>query len=229
VAGTGSNRDDIDGEPEVVIEGPETHHHHHSTGIKWFDAITTLSVLMVSIASVVISVHTGQAMEDLVRENARMVRANSTPLLNFSTGNADDDGKPLITMTVSNSGTGPARVVWIQISNEGKAQSTILDLARSTGAPIDRVYSVSRPLAHTLLKAGEERTFISWNKPKSDTDPQAAAWKATDKARFGFKVEACYCSLLGECWHSTLDGDIPQPVPVCTPQGHPSFGELPKG
>lgn len=214
-----------------MIEGPETHHHHHSTGIKWFDAITTLSVLMVSIASVIISIHTGEAMENLVRENARMVRANSTPLLNFGTGNADDQGNPRISMTVSNSGTGPARIVWIQISNKGKAQSNILDLARSTGAPMnfDKVYSQSRPLARTILTAGEDRTFIIWKKPASDSDPQMAAWKAVDATRFGFKVEACYCSLLGECWHSTLDGDIPQPVPVCTPQGHPSFGELPRG
>ncbi|MEO6116747.1 MAG: hypothetical protein ABIP33_10210 [Pseudolysinimonas sp.] len=209
-----------------VIEGPEAPHAHHSTGIKWFDVAMTLSVLMVSIASLVISLHTGSAMTELVHENARLVRASSTPLLYFSTGNATDDGKPEISFTLRNSGTGPARIVWLQILNRGVPRPNLIDLIKSTGVsyPKSPVTFGSSYITRTIVSAGEERRFLRWGEP-AEGDPQRPTWQALDKVRLGFKTEACYCSLLGECWHSTLDGDIPQPVPMCTPPAQPSFGD----
>jgi hypothetical protein len=216
------------GDAETMIEGPEAAHHHTASGIRWFDAITTLSVLMVSIASVVISLHTGSTMDNLVHENARLVRANSTPLLNFGTGNITDDGHPQISFTVTNSGTGPARVVWFQISDKGVAQHSILDIVQSLGHALPIAQVQTSPLARTLIRASEERTVMRWPKPTVE-GAELEAWRTLDKARFGLKIEACYCSLLGECWHSTLDGDIPHPVPVCTADGRISFNEIPKG
>jgi hypothetical protein len=212
-----------------VIESPEALHAPHHTGIKWLDAVTTLSVLMVSLASLVISLHTGSAMDNLVHENARLVRASSTPLLNFGTANSADDGRARLTFTLSNSGTGPARIVWFQIRDKGVAQSTMHDLLVARGVPVGMINQQTQPLVRTIVRAGEDRVFFRWNKPASAKDPQMAAWRAADAARFGYQVEACYCSLLGECWQSTLNGDIPRPVPICTPSGHPSFGELPHG
>ena len=213
-------------ESPTVIESPEPVHSHHSTGIRWFDAAITLSVLMVSVASLVIALHSGSTMERLVDENARLVRANSTPLLSFRTSNAGEDGKPELTFSVSNYGSGPARLVWFELHGDGKTYPNIIGMAQSVSGALTHIGSSSQPLAHTVLRTGEERPFLLWPKPADDAGPEGTAWKAVESARWHFKAEACYCSLLNECWHSTLDGDVPTPVERCDAAGHASFGEM---
>lgn len=209
-----------------MIESPEPPHAHHGSGIKWFDAAITLSVLMVSIASLVIALHTGSTMEQLVHENARLVRASSTPLLSFSTGNAVGDGKARISFNLSNNGSGPARLVWFQLHYQGRTPVNILELVRAAGGSVPLVRSQSRPLVRSIISAGEERTFIGWDKPADAASPDGQAWTKLEAARWNVKVEACYCSLLDECWLSSLNGDVPKQVAQCDAVTHPSFGDI---
>lgn len=193
---------------------------------KPFTVVIVVSILLLSAASLVFSLYTGSALNALVRENARLVRASSTPLLSFATNNVSDEGDPSISFVVTNSGTGPARVIWFQIRNHGTPYGTVPALAQSSGAPLTSVRSYSRPLMQTLLRPGEERDVIIWNRPAEDGTPEMAAWQAVERDRFNYVVEACYCSLLGDCWQSTLDGDDPRPVSQCRAEGRPSFGNV---
>ena len=196
-------------------------------GSKRFVVAIALGILLVSVASFLFSLYNGLTLNALARENARLIRASSTPILSFGSGNISDEGVARISFEVSNSGTGPARVIWFQIRRNGTAYANLQSLAQASGAPLPRGNFLSRPLVQTLLRPGEDRAIISWDRPASDSDPQMAAWRAIERDRFDYEVEACYCSLLGDCWQSTLNGDDPQPVAECRAQGRPSFGDVP--
>src|SRR6185312_3394834 len=95
---------------------PEVHHHpHHRTGHRWVDFAVPFSALAVSVISLVVAVHHGRTMQEMAQANARLVQANSWPLLQFTTGNANDKGEPEITLKVENAGVGPAKLVSLEI------------------------------------------------------------------------------------------------------------------
>lgn len=219
--------DSSDADEAARTESSDTHRQDRAfAGNKRLVVAIALSVLSVSTASLVFSLYTGSALNALVRENARLVRASSTPLLTFTTGNISDDGVARISFAVSNSGTGPARIVWFQIRNNGAAYANLQALAQSSGTPLPPTNILTRPLVQTLLRPGEDRSIIEWNRPAS-TGPELAAWQAVERARFNYQVEACYCSLLGDCWESTLNADDPRPVAECRAADRPSFGDIP--
>jgi hypothetical protein len=211
------------GHTEDRVAEPSATHHRGSSliGGKRLTAAIVLGVLLLSAASLILSLHTNS----LVRENARLARASSTPILFFDTGNVTDEGVPRLNFTVSNAGLGPARIIWFQIRHKGVAHGNLSALVQSSGVPqVQLQNTLSNPLVQTLLRPGEDRHIILWNRPESASDPQMAAWQAVDRDRFSYQVEACYCSLLNECWESTLNGDDPKPVRQCTAEGRPSFG-----
>ena len=97
-----------------MIEPPETPHHvaeHHRTAIPWFDVAMGVAVLAVSFGSLYVSLHTGHTMEALVEQNQRLVRAQSTPILQYTHGN-NVDGEKVLHFEVRNVGTGPALSAW---------------------------------------------------------------------------------------------------------------------
>src|SRR6185369_16176359 len=96
----------------LMIEAPETPHVHHAAHgdrQRWFDISIAVAVVLVSLGSLYVSLHTGRTMEKLVDQNARLVKANSVPLLQFDHGNVNDQGKSEIYLAVRNARTGPAR------------------------------------------------------------------------------------------------------------------------
>src|SRR6202008_287634 len=119
----------MEGEP--MIEAPETPHVHHAghdDRHRWFDIAIALAVVLVSAGSLYVSLHTGHTMEKLVEQNSRLVKANSVPLLLFDTGNVDDQGQPEIYLGVRNAGTGPARIVWFELLQDGRPVRNYQDL-----------------------------------------------------------------------------------------------------
>ena len=87
------------------------------------------------------SLHTAKTMEQLVEQNRRLVRANSVPLLQFDTGNIGDDGRSSeLYLAVRNAGTGPARIVWFELLQDGRPVRNYQDLlpANAKAAPEGR-------------------------------------------------------------------------------------------
>jgi len=94
----------------------EVHHQHaHKTGHRLLDLAVPVSALLISVVSLVIGIHHGRTMQEMAQANARLVQANSWPLLQFTTGNANDKGEPEITLKVENAGVGPAKLVSLEI------------------------------------------------------------------------------------------------------------------
>lgn len=196
-----------------MIESPESPHAGQS-GHRWFDFAIAIAVVLVSLGSLYVSLHTGHTMEQLVEQNARLVRANSVPLLQFDTGNVDDTGAPVIYLEVRNVGTGPARIVWFEMRQGGKFIRNYQDL-------LPKGVNLSRPdagiitsnIAPSMMPVGEKRRLLSWPRPTEGVG--MAAWNHVNETRNDVTVEACYCSLFDECWLTTATADVPRPIVSC--------------
>jgi hypothetical protein len=155
-----------------------------------------------------------------------MVQASSTPILLFSHGD-DANGAQQISFTLSNRGTGPARVVWLEVSRGAKPYHSLGELLdelwRAAPARIAQAAHIPQPRLTTaptspiILGAKDEVDFLTWPRP---ADPSiAAVWDALDHARWSLQLQACYCSVLNECWMTRLTGEIPTQVPTCDATG----------
>lgn len=202
-----------------MIEAPETphvHHAKHGDRQRWLDIGLAVAVVLVSLGSLYVSLHTGKTMEKLVEQNARLVRANSVPLLQFDHGNVNEKVQSEVYLAVRNAGTGPARIVWFELLQDGRPVRNYQDLLPADGKAARKVDAgiVTGGIAPSMMPAGEYRKLLSWPLPASGGELQSA-WHHLDKIRQGLKVEACYCSLFDECWLTTATADVPRPVATC--------------
>lgn len=209
-----------------MIEPPEAPHHvveHHRTAIPWFDVAMGVAVLVVSFGSLYVSLHTGHTMEALVEQNQRLVRAQSTPILQYTHGNNLDD-QPVLHFEVRNVGTGPARIAWARLEQGGQTYPTwsafaLKALPQAGGLPLQNA-----PLAPAVLSAGEERPIMRW--PREGDAAQLRAWDTVERSRFDVVATACYCSVFDECWTSHMNGEVPQQVESCdNPRAVPPSGK----
>jgi hypothetical protein len=189
---------------------PEVHHHAHRTGHRWVDFAVPLSALAVSVISLVIAIHHGHTMQKMADANARLVQANSWPLLQFTTGNANEKGEPEITLKVENAGVGPAKVISLEIFHGDQRIRTPRDLVRALDPATTRPLlslGVTMPM---VLRAGDSQLIVGLKR-----EGQEALWDKLNTARFELRFRACYCSVFDECWVSDLATVSPQHVEQC--------------
>ena len=124
-----------------------------------------------------------------------------------------------------NKGSGPAilrsvRVVFNgkEVSGWGELMTTCCGFPKApSSADFTVLHMTSSPLAGSVLAPGERLHFVSLRR----TLPNGAYWDALNLARHQLRVEACYCSPLGECWTSNISGGEPDPVRACRgPRGY---------
>jgi hypothetical protein len=198
-----------------MIEPPETPHDvagHHRAAVKWFDVAMALAVLVVSFGSLFVALHTGHTMEKLVEQNQRLVYAQSTPILQFETGN-NKDGRDVLGGTLTNVGSGAARIVWIRFVHDGQTFVSWNSLIRKLNNGAYPEFVLTSVIERTILSAGEEKPAFEWALP---ADPaERRAWRKLNDERWKVTREACFCSLFDECWTSHLGGDPPVRVESC--------------
>ena len=152
-------------------------------------------------------------MHALVEQNKRLVSAQSTPLLMLDSGN-ENGGKPDLTMTVSNVGTGPAQIVWFRLVDaEGKDYRGGSLNTRVEQLGSDTFVS-SQPISAALIRSGDARSVFEWPKPSAGK-PAIAAWDDLNTARFHLHASACYCSIFDECRTTEFGDSRPKPVASC--------------
>lgn len=173
-----------------------------------------LGVLCLSAGSLYVAFHTGHTMEKLVAQNERLVQAQSMPMLQYQHGNVNDAGERSLDFTITNVGSGPARVVWVKLKSDGREfpewQTFVNSLDTGAG---DQIRLLTNFIAQTTLSAGEERMVLSWAYPEGEG--AQSQWRRLDSARFEATVEGCYCSVFDQCWTSNMTADIPQEVTSC--------------
>jgi hypothetical protein len=197
-----------------MTPGHETQHAAHSTGRRWLDLTLALSAMFVSIVSLAVAVHHGNAMD-------RLVAANSWPFLMYDTENMDAQGNRRISLKIENSGVGPARIQTFEVWWQGQPVATAPELLSrccmpDAKAPLDS--STARALdvnigqiASRVMRAGDEEAFLSLRLKEAN----AEIWHRLDVARLQLKLRACYCSVFDECWETDLQQTSARRVRSC--------------
>ncbi|MEO6579574.1 MAG: hypothetical protein ABIN83_00295 [Sphingomicrobium sp.] len=194
----------------VQAERPETL--QRAAAHSQSDRLLGLSALFMSVLSLVIAYNQTRMMR-------QQVAAASWPLIQFSSSNTGPNG-PLLGLSVQNAGVGPAVVKRFEYRYRGHAYNNIWNLlhdccdysirevdptTKDAGVPLTSF------VEGTVIRPGESTTLLEM--PLSE--PNRSAWLKLDKARFELKFDACYCSVLGECWRSDLVSVDPQKVENC--------------
>jgi hypothetical protein len=184
---------------------------------RWFHVAVAASMVISAISALVATLHTGRTMTALVEQNAKLVRAGSTPVLEFQHGNGRDDGTQALDFVVRNAGSGMARVVWFELKVDGKPMRNFGDAQGVFKADgLEKVSFNTSPVAGRFLSPGSEVRLFGWVRPEASAPVALKLWADIDKARFSrFTVEACFCSVFQECWTSELKGDVPKLSPGC--------------
>lgn len=203
---------------QVAVDGIEPS--ARKTGHRVFDLIVAGSAILISCISLFVAIGHGNTMQ-------KQVAAESWPLLQFESSNVGDDDNRLsiISLDIKNAGVGPAVVKNFTVYYGGKAYTNPYQLVYDCcGYRVDNPdptkpapgRPVGRPIESTVIKSADAATYFRLDFARGNE----AAWHKLDEARFKLQFDACYCSVLGECWRSNLVGVEPSPVKACRPTRH---------
>jgi hypothetical protein len=143
------------------------------------------------------------------RTQERLLAASVWPALEYGTGNHDDRGADVISMTVGNSGVGPARLRSFQVLYDGKPAPNAASLLKQCcGLGAEPAHTVTSGTRARVLKAGDDLPFLRVPREKNKVE----VWDRFNQERFKTRVLACYCSVLDACW--MMDSDQAEPAPV---------------
>ncbi|HEY3948651.1 hypothetical protein [Phenylobacterium sp.] len=169
------------------------------------------SAVLISVISLFVAIHQSQVAD-------KMVQADTWPYLDFVASNLDDAGHKSVTLTLLNSGVGPAKIESIELTYDGIPLRSGRDLLVRCCVPqkvsylgatvFDRVL----PSKDTLLLFGSE--------PGALTPDEFAK---LDAARSKIQARVCYCSALDRCWLRDTTKRRAQEVDSC-PEPKAPFG-----
>jgi hypothetical protein len=118
---------------------------------------------------------------------------------------------------ISNGGTGPAIIEWLRLRWNGQPTAGPRDLLDrgckklTSGRPVP----ISRNLASGMtLPAGQSTTVLYLR--AADANPDSYQHLDTE-APFKVDDEACYCSVLDECWITDFKTSRPKGTKSCEP------------
>jgi hypothetical protein len=157
-----------------------------------------------SVAAVVISAVSIWVAFGANRVQERMLAASVWPHLSFITDNTRAD-KASIHLQIANSGTGP---LLLEVFNVYYGNSPIHNsdemLLACCGSPEQRSHTSTEPAAGRVIRPGEAIDIMTL----PEESPSDDIWKKFNRERYKVHVQACYCSVLKDCW--MLDATDPQ-------------------
>jgi hypothetical protein len=181
-----------------------------------------VSVLLLSIGSLYVALHTGSAMDKLVAHNEKLVKAQSTPILQYGTSNYEmASERHALSFSVGNVGTGPARVHWVRVRDGDKLHAHFQPwlLAQASDAEKPAVLDtelITSDIDGGVLPVRESRQLLFWLKPSAEQALAHAVWERANQSRGKLRVEVCYCSVFDECWEHRFGDGPAKPVAQCT-------------
>ena len=204
-----------------MLPDSETRPEIPKTGHRLTDLIVGFSAIFISVCSLALAIHHGHTME-------RLVEANSRPFLQFDTSNgqvrANGELVRELSATVSNPGTGAARIERFSIALDGhlvggwsdalqrlKQEAVAKHVLASDPAAIGQFSYAT--VAPSYLKGGGEQVILRWTR----TEANGGLWDYADAARQGNRItlESCYCSIFDQCWVASTKYFRPAAVKKC--------------
>ena len=201
--------------PPIHVEPEGVKPEMRKVGHRWIDLSIALSAIVLSLISLAVAIGNARTQE-------KMVAAATWPLLQFGTTNVGPDGEPLIRLTVSNTGVGPALLRSVDIRYGGRSfdkapfllaaccgwSRAVNEAVKAEGGSGNMITS---RLDNVILAPGADLDFLQLRR----TGANAAVWDRLDAERFKLTFDACYCSVFDECWRSDLRSLEPRPVKQC--------------
>jgi hypothetical protein len=210
-------------ESDRPVDAPELHPvHAHAAGHRWFDYVMGGAALLVSVVSLYVALHHGRTMEKLVQANSF---PNLEPDVDISDGT--QTGRASLSVSLRNSGVGPARVETLAMSVDGVPLASPGDLVsaivkRSDQTKFSAKMSVE-PAVGSLVGAGREIQLVSFD------FADAAVWFAPALATAEkLSLQVCYCSVFDECF-AVESGKRPARVRECVKPKAPFEDDSIKG
>jgi hypothetical protein len=199
---------------DVDIDRP--HVSHHRSGNRWLDLGLPLGALFVSFVSIAIAWHHGRVMQQLVRQNERLVEANSLPYLQIS---GSDSGKTGVTLNATNEGVGPAKIMTAEILVDGRPVETLAQLMDACCGTGDQSAVSVSSLEGRMVRPGDAVAYLDVRAVGSGTARLAALDRARQSNRIVTRL--CYCSVFDDCWMADSRDPTPDAVKRCVPPPHP--------
>ncbi len=198
-------------EPPLNISTEGVHAEPRKTGHRLVDFSIALSAIVISLISLAVGIHHGRVQE-------RLVAANSWPFLRWDSSNEQDERGQRFSIFIKNVGVGPALLESLVVRYKGTPVRGWFELLEQC-CGVERQATLDLPALgfftgaapKGVLPPGEVATLVSlWRLPDK---PQL--WERLGGARLDLELEACYCSILGECWKSNLRTMQPARVEEC--------------
>lgn len=176
--------------------------------------------LVIAVSAVLISAASFYAAYVQSVAAQRQVTAETWPYLQMDHGNFDDDAKEhSLYFRVVNAGVGPAHVKQLRLFYKGEEAKRFTDLfslccrkeedsSEFLRQSLNNVVTGQPP--PLILPPGDDILAFSTDR----TNQNAEVWQRLDAARRHITGEACYCSLLNECYQTNFKSE-PQPVKMC--------------
>jgi hypothetical protein len=183
--------------------------------------VLVISHVLVTVPTFVISLALAYATFVQADATRKIQRSETWPYVSYGTGNATPEGRPEITLNLTNDGVGPARLEAMELIYRGKPMPNPREFLRECCAGDSKFSFMSEPVAG-VLRPGKQTNFIRLVK----TDDNAAIWDKLDTERWRIVVRSCYCSIFGDCWISDNRRKRPQQVDAC-PANWTIFDERP--
>jgi hypothetical protein len=178
----------------------------------WIEIVVGVVALVVSGISLWVGVRTEDANEELV--------ASSTwPFVQDIETIATKGASREVSLAISNSGVGPAKVESFELFWRGKPMATpAAFLAACCGYdPKSALHYSHSTSAPTVLRVGQAQTVLAME----DTEETHAVFTTLAAVLPSVTFSTCYCSVLDRCWISDLASLDPEPVKTCPVPKHP--------
>jgi hypothetical protein len=198
--------------PPVVATAEGVHAEPRRTGHRLLDLSIAASAILISLTSLAIAIHHGRVQQDLVA-------ANSWPFLTWTTSNDFGDGRQTFALMLLNSGVGPAKLEKLVVRYDGKPVRGWVELLQACcGVPQDFKPSSFKDVG--FVSGGSPKGIIRANQQVkllrlARLPDRPEVWERFGASRLKLTFDACYCSILGECWESDLKSLDPRPVEQC--------------
>jgi hypothetical protein len=213
--------------PRPAIAPPELHPPHsplsadadgvrlepHRTGHRLLDFAVAGSAILISLISLGVAIHLGQVQ-------SRLVAANSWPFLQFQSTSGLENGTQQVSVSISNDGAGAAILKSLVVRYQGKVIRGYVELLQAccglrqgvTKADVGGDIGLGEESSLIgVLRAREKVTMLMLLRTPATVD----LWQRFSAARGAITFQACYCSIVGDCWTSDLRTLDPKPVKSC--------------
>lgn len=192
-------------EPVVEVGADDIRPAPKRSGHRLFDLLMALTAIFISAVSLFVAIEHGHTQQ-------RLVAANSWPFLQIG-GSVSEKGTALV---VTNAGTGPAKIEYVQVFYKGKPLSSPQELLKRLGIPGGSYKASINSVDETVLRSGEDAVLFGLGVEKD-----ADAWRRFVQGIPDVTYKACYCSIFDECWLSDGASMHPTAVKACPANDHP--------